>query len=214
LNRLEFRDQLDYFMDFRVVFDYFFPGLLPGSPVRIPDELMQDWESVYVPRILETIREYPWRTPELLRVTRAVCDPDDPETIGETVYRGSSNDRRLNAGVGRFTADPEALRIVASVYQTAGTPLIPMVTGHTIGDPVVTVWHERQYREKVYANGAGSMHTNLMVRRYGHCNFTVDEVLRGFRLLVLKVTGRETPAGSQLEKKRRRWLQNSSGASE
>ncbi|HEX2251607.1 MAG TPA: alpha/beta hydrolase, partial [Gemmatimonadales bacterium] len=33
----DFRAQLDYMGDFRVVFDYFFPGLLPGTALDVPD---------------------------------------------------------------------------------------------------------------------------------------------------------------------------------
>src|SRR5262249_39894677 len=31
-----FRGQLGHWGDFRVVFDYFFPGVIPGSPVQVP----------------------------------------------------------------------------------------------------------------------------------------------------------------------------------
>ena len=35
-----FQGQIDYFGDFRVIFDYFFPGVLPGTPVNIPPNLI------------------------------------------------------------------------------------------------------------------------------------------------------------------------------
>ncbi len=41
----DFQRQVDYFTDFRVVFDYFFPGLLPPTPISIPDELIDEWET-------------------------------------------------------------------------------------------------------------------------------------------------------------------------
>jgi pimeloyl-ACP methyl ester carboxylesterase len=41
----DFRKQIDYFGDFRVVFDYYFPDILPGSPITIPTTLMDDWDS-------------------------------------------------------------------------------------------------------------------------------------------------------------------------
>jgi pimeloyl-ACP methyl ester carboxylesterase len=37
--------QVNHFADFRAVFDYFFPGLMPGSPITIPDEFLDTWEA-------------------------------------------------------------------------------------------------------------------------------------------------------------------------
>ena len=36
----DFREQVNYYGDFRVVFDYFFPGILPPGPINIPPELI------------------------------------------------------------------------------------------------------------------------------------------------------------------------------
>ena len=41
----DFRRQLDYFGDFRVLFDYFFPGTIPPSPVNIPQNVIDTWDS-------------------------------------------------------------------------------------------------------------------------------------------------------------------------
>ena len=40
-----FQQQVDYFADFRVLFDYFFPGLMPPTPVDIPPSLMSTWDT-------------------------------------------------------------------------------------------------------------------------------------------------------------------------
>jgi hypothetical protein len=53
----DFRGQIDHFGDFRVVFDYFFPGVMPGEPFSIPTDLMEEWESVYTQTILPTITD-------------------------------------------------------------------------------------------------------------------------------------------------------------
>ena len=42
-----FREQVNYFGDLRVVFDYFFPDLMPGDPVNIPPELQENWDTHY-----------------------------------------------------------------------------------------------------------------------------------------------------------------------
>ena len=37
----DFRAQLDYFADFRVVFDYFYPGLIPGDALQVPESVRE-----------------------------------------------------------------------------------------------------------------------------------------------------------------------------
>jgi len=40
-----FADQVNYFGDFRVLFDHFFPNLIPPTPVDIPPALLDTWQS-------------------------------------------------------------------------------------------------------------------------------------------------------------------------
>ena len=85
----DFRGQINYWGDFRVVFDYFMdrPGfnILPGSAVDIPQRLMAGWDSYYVPRIAASLTSYPSRTAQMLSVTGVPYEPSDPvATIGET----------------------------------------------------------------------------------------------------------------------------------
>jgi pimeloyl-ACP methyl ester carboxylesterase len=41
----DFQGQINHFGDFRVVFDYFFPGLVPGDPLSITASLQQAWQT-------------------------------------------------------------------------------------------------------------------------------------------------------------------------
>lgn len=43
----DFQKQVDYFGDFRVAFDYFFPSLMPGSPISITPSLMNNFELTF-----------------------------------------------------------------------------------------------------------------------------------------------------------------------
>ncbi|MHB2156577.1 hypothetical protein ACX8XN_19570 [Calditrichota bacterium GD2] len=211
----DFQRQVNYVGDFRVLYDYFFPGVLPGSPMEIPDELIANWESKYVPRILSLMQTYPDRVQQLIRCARAPVDPNDPATFAQTVlgvlwynvfatndlvarvggnpydnidrqYHGSGDDQYLNKNVQRFKADPEALANLKRMYDTTGDLNRPVVTMHTVGDPIVPAWHERLYREKVFPENGRIMYTNEFIWRYGHCNFTKEEVLKGFTLMVQK----------------------------
>lgn len=223
----DFRRQIDYFGDFRVVFDYFFPDVLPPSSINIPQEVMDNWDGVYVPRIRDAINANPHATNQLLRVTRAPIDPDNPSSVESTVlgvlwynvfatndaiaelggqsfdnrnriYFGSDNDFRLNRGVQRFSADPAALAEIAANYQTSGRLSSQVVTLHTTGDPIVPYWHEPHYIFKVLTNRSISHLVHIPVIRHGHCNFTAQEVLASFAILVFKVSRENLPLTESL----------------
>ncbi|MGH7525637.1 MAG: alpha/beta hydrolase family protein [Gemmatimonadales bacterium] len=208
----DFARQLDYFGDFRVVFDYFFPGVLPGSAVEIPDQLRDGWTDVYVPAVLQALAADPAATTQLLAVTGAPADPADIATIGATVvgvlwynvfatgdarqrlggqpydnatrsYQGSSDDGALNQGVARLTADPAA-RAAIGRFETTGQLTIPLVTLHTTGDPIVPFFHQARYAEKVADAGASGQLGEFAVERYGHCTFTRAELLAAFSSLL------------------------------
>src|SRR5262245_46242974 len=42
-----FRGQVNYYGDFRAVFDYYYPGLLPGDPTHVPGALIDNWDAYY-----------------------------------------------------------------------------------------------------------------------------------------------------------------------
>lgn len=88
-------DQIRYTGDFRVVFDYFFPGVFiypPGSPdarpfgaADVPEDAFLYWESFYVPRItnaiLADLTSGGLATTQLFNVTGAAFVPADVNTI-------------------------------------------------------------------------------------------------------------------------------------
>ncbi|HYT04452.1 MAG TPA: hypothetical protein VEM13_06175 [Gemmatimonadales bacterium] len=155
------------------------------------------------------------RINQVLSVTHAPIDAGDPTTIKattldllwysfrgtndaitklagmpysnlDTQYSGSLVDAALNAGAARFqfTADPTQL----AKLQTSAHLRRPLVTIHTTGDPIVPIWHEPLYRNRLDFLGK-LLETRITIDRYGHCNFTNAEVLAAFAVLVLKVTG-------------------------
>jgi pimeloyl-ACP methyl ester carboxylesterase len=75
--------QIDYFGDFRVVFDYFFPGLLPGTAVEIPPSLLSTWETSYYTDTVRPVLVDPanaGKVDQLLAVAHAPWNADDPAT--------------------------------------------------------------------------------------------------------------------------------------
>jgi pimeloyl-ACP methyl ester carboxylesterase len=213
-----FRRQINYWGDFRVLFDAYFPGLIPGSAAFVPQEVRANWETVYEPRIEQAFQARPAALDELLKVSRAPFDAAAPETRVETAkgllwysafatmdgiatlggqpydnswryYTGSSNDWLLNLRVKRYRADLAAVQEMAANYETTGRLAAPLVTLHTTGDPIVPWWHEPLYSWKTLLGGSALERIDLPVVRYGHCQFEAAEALVALGLLVLEVEG-------------------------
>jgi len=218
----DFQKQLNYFGDFRAVFDYFFAKKIENwSPwtqdnPEIPQQIIDNWTTVYKPAIEQAVVKFPFLTKQLLQVTKVPVEYSDPlaplavtsllryniTTINDILenkfdglpyrnigkwYFGSKNDFRLNRKIERFTGNYTALQEIKNEYQTSGDLSIPIVTIHTFKDEIVPYWHEPLYRKKVLLHGSSLYHTNFPVFRYGHCNFTQEEVLRAFQWLIFKV---------------------------
>lgn len=214
----DFHKQINHFGHFRVVFDYFFPGLIPGSPIDIPQSLIDNWDSTYATVIKPAILN-PGNTGtvgQLVHVTGAAYDPNDPSTLESTIrdllwynvfatndamaklggqpfdnqsyiYTGSNDDIQLNLSIQRFSASPVALAEIQAHYQTNGHLTNPLVTLHTTLDPIIPYEHETLYRGKVIINDNIAQHDIISIARYGHCNFTTGEMLGAFALLVDRV---------------------------
>jgi len=215
----DFQAHANYISDFRVVFDYFFPGVIPGTAVDIPPTLVPTWDEYYKNTVLPVILapSSQLSVTQVLSVTKAVVDPLAVQaTISQTfasvlwynvvatndailkldgspydnngrVYSGSLDDVALNLGVGRYSSDPAGTAELQAHYQTAGAPLVPLVTLHTLYDPTVPYWHEVLYRAKVVARHDTPRHDNIPVNRYGHCNFTSNDVQGALLLLLTRV---------------------------
>jgi hypothetical protein len=84
----DFRKQINYFGDFRVLFDYFFPGVIPGSPISIPQSLIDDWPHYYTATIQPLIFA-PTNTAkldQLLRTSNAPYVTGLITTVDTSVY--------------------------------------------------------------------------------------------------------------------------------
>jgi hypothetical protein len=213
----DFPAQVDYLGDFRVVFDYFFPGVIPGSPIAVPQIVMDQWATVYLPQIRTAVAANPGAVAQLLKVTGAAAGPDAStvENTIETVlwysvfstddaeaklggqpfdnhkklYSGSNNDFLLNLLVARFTASAAAVGTMKSLYNTTGQLTKPLITMHTVGDQIIPYWHEPLYTLKTLGSGSASQRINLLIQAYGHCNFNAAQALAAFVLMVLKAEG-------------------------
>jgi hypothetical protein len=73
---------------------------------------------------------------------------------------------------------------------------VPLVTIHTTLDQQVPYVHEFFYNLKTLSQGSLlTEHVNIPFNQFGHCNFTPDQALLGFGLMLLYAGEMDTLAG-------------------
>lgn len=112
-------------------------------------------------------------------------------------YSGSHDDKALNAGVARFSADPTAVRDLSYDSDLTGKVSIPVLTMHAIDDPTVFVEHEAAYR----ASLAGAHRSRYLVQTFTkeseHSGLSNSEYANSVAALDSWVrTGKKPSAGS------------------
>ena len=205
-----FSGQINYIGDARLLFDFYFPGVLPGSVISVPAQLWTNWQSVYVPAIKAALAASPARKQSFLNTSLIPISSDPAETIDNVLnalrysamatndakvklkgqpydnrgryYFGSTNDFELNTHITRYTADAAAVQAMMQ-YETTGKPQIPLVTLHTTADPIVPWLHEAGYYFKSLQFGSKNL-VQIPVFRNGHCNFQAGEIIWAFIVML------------------------------
>jgi len=177
------RPQLDYFANVRVLFDLFYPGLLPGTVVDVPDGLDVTSEIV-LPAIaamtanpagavaIASIAQTPVPFANGAELVQSIATalgaaagyPDVLRlTHGQTVFDNMTTQytgalpaatlQFVNASVQRYAASPAGLNYVEHNYTPTGDLRIPALTLSTFRDPVAPGFHRTAYGAAVAAAG-------------------------------------------------------------
>jgi hypothetical protein len=102
-----FQKQINYFGDARVLFDYFFPGVLGArwtqSNIAIPSQLMDQWASTYEPAIRNAVNSNPLAAFQLLNAANISTGLDfanAADAIVSVIWYNvfASNDARATLG--------------------------------------------------------------------------------------------------------------------
>jgi hypothetical protein len=139
-----------------------------------------------------------------------------PETVGvapgrvmgnlDTVYQMDSDpalspdEQALNAAVLRVARDPQGVHPngLANIPVVNGTPTIPTLSMHTLGDLFVPFSMEQVFKRRVDENGASHLLVQRAYRDVRHCGFTVPEQEQAFAALASWVKDGVTPAGDDV----------------
>jgi pimeloyl-ACP methyl ester carboxylesterase len=202
---------VDYIFNVRVLFDYYYPGVLPGNANYVPEGL-DAGTAFYLAQLALT--ENPLPAFEMAGVHPANIQYADPTELFTAIltgiyfhvgsftdfldrthghdffdnsdiwYSGSNDDETLNAEIPRFSSTPDAEAFLRQWYEPSGKLKIPAVTIHTTRDEVVQIFQEDRYFEKVSEAGYSENLVQHYIDRFGHCVFTLDEILAAFNEMV------------------------------
>jgi pimeloyl-ACP methyl ester carboxylesterase len=210
--------EVKYLADERILFDYFFPGVLRGDAFHTPtvdfspgslafNQVLGALVSGFTPPGFRTVQFYvaaklqvtnPFNanpteiiisgltgagfsarfTNDLLSHTQGHIPYDNTQVVYST--GGLGDDAALNAGVERFTSQPDAVHYLEIDYDPVGQARLPFLTLHTLADPEVPSFHEALYAAKVAQAGGSDLLVQRTVSRYGHCNVKVAEIMNSF----------------------------------
>jgi pimeloyl-ACP methyl ester carboxylesterase len=187
--------------DGRVIFDYYFPGVLP-NPAKVPASFVNDREIQ--DRVLKALDAAPEKAEIIRRMNgmknnrdlagvlafvtyvlrelqeRAAGNPFDNRNI---VYMGVGDDNAVNAGVSRYASDSRAAEYVRAWYTPTGKISRPMLAIHTSYDPLVPTYIPNMYQVLAEQSGSANLFVQQYVTHDGHCSILPAEVAQGFREL-------------------------------
>ncbi len=211
--------EVQYLGDVRVLFDAYFPGVLPGNVLEVPTPpvLFQPPEALFM-GVLSALQQglVTPGTPTLafaaaaklpfLSVQELIAAAMNAigfnlrftadllaRTNGKSFYDNLDTiyPPAVDAIVGRFTAERRGLNYLDRFYSPSGDISFPVMTVHSTRDPVVPLFHETGYA----ALAPDAWLVQRTVNSFGHCNINQQEVLTAFDDLVRWVKYGERPAG-------------------
>jgi len=187
--------------DSRVVFDYYFPGLLP-NPAKVPKDF--ELTDQLSKNVFQRVQAKPQSAAALRKLFEMHNDKDLTATIvfityilkeieqraggnpfdnRDTIYTGSADDNALNDGVKRYTADSNAISYLKRYLTLTGHLTRPVLAIHTTYDPLVPPAVPNGYSLLTREAGSGDLFVQQYVKHDGHCKITADETEKGFQEL-------------------------------
>jgi acetyl esterase/lipase len=129
-----------------------------------------------------------------------VVDNTDAVYQFDTDPQLSPAEQELNDAVLRVARHPSGRPSpgLANVPLVKGTPPVPVLTLHDLGDLFVPFSMEQIYAERVAANSDPDRLVQRAIRGVGHCDFTAAELVTGFVDLVTWVEHGVRPAGDDV----------------
>ena len=213
------RPEVQYLGDVRVLFDAYFPGVLPGNVLEVPTPpaSFQPGEPLFM-AVLNALQQglFMPGTPTLAFASAAKLPFISVQELiagalnaigfnlrftGDLLVRTGGKSfydnldtiypPAVDAIVGRFTAERRGVNYLNRFYSPSGDISFPVMTLHSMRDPVVPLFHEDGYGTLA----PEAWLVQRTVNSFGHCAINQQEVLTAFDDLVRWVKYGERPAG-------------------
>jgi hypothetical protein len=170
-------------------------GVLQPAATRTPQQARNLANILGVEKLPETflILDMEFATFGLQEVTLVRTNALSPVTNIGVKYSGSDDDAALNAGVFRVGFNREAIEWLNRAYNPTGDVEIPTITMHTIGDGLVIVENEHEYREEFAEERDQRKLFQIYTNAGGHCEFSNSELAAAFETLVNWVEKKARP---------------------
>lgn len=195
-----------------VLFNYYFPGVLPE-----PDQMLkfQEWQGIET-RVMAALQGKPEAAETLRRFGGQKTLKDFASVLvfgagmiremtvragglafenADVVYTVEGDYNAVNTGVKRYRADPKAAAYVASWYTPTGRLTAPMLAVHTTYDPLVPTSIPNRYIGLTRVSGSQSLFVQQYVKHDGHCQITPAETVNAFQELKRWADGGPAPVG-------------------
>jgi hypothetical protein len=146
-------------------------------------------ERTLVPRLA-------WATLVTDDISRRFLGGRNPFTNERVQYRGSRDDKALNAGVPRLKPDPDGVSKLAEDGDFNGNVTVPVMTLHATGDLLAPVEHEAAYRATLEKAGTDARLLQLFMREDEHMSPNAQQYVAALDALVGWIdTGKKPAAG-------------------
>lgn len=201
-----------FFFNVWLLFDFFYPGVLPGNPLESPSI----GAGTAVGLAKAAIRNDPAGALQIAEVMAAigmplpvVPGPGAATTLmgsiltplgyaiggfdgmvanahGQLPFDNTETDYvnpDVQANVARFWGHPAAMNFMLQEYQPTGKLQIPMVTLDNLYDPVAPGFHRDTYEALLTETGAAHLLSRITVDEYGHCPASPAETVAAVQKL-------------------------------
>jgi pimeloyl-ACP methyl ester carboxylesterase len=201
---------MDHIMNVRLLFDFYYPGVLPGEPTEAPvignSQLVglataaMQGDATGATLLAEAMAA--------IGMPLAVVPGDEVATLqgsiltalgllnggyagilerthGHLAFDNMATDYvipAVQAGMPRYRGDPDALNWARRAYQPTGRLAIPMVAVDIAWDNQAPTFHRDSYEQLLAGTGAAELLHRLTVPGYGHCP-KADATIAAFQQL-------------------------------
>ncbi len=202
---------IDYIFGIRALFDYYYPGVLPGTVLNTPVGTdIEEASNAAFGAMLSN----PGPALELASVDQLHIDGYSAEEMLTMIYvgiyvqlntandfydrasgscffdnhdvwyTGTANDAALNAGVERFTMTQQARNYYTHYYEPTGELQRPVLMLHQSRDYIVPLATIEHYSAVVAAAGHADLLRQTIIDGFGHIDQPVEDKLSAFQELV------------------------------